>query len=149
MQIARKQRRFGCLSSPFSLISYQNRNKSQISIHGYTCSHHSRPSRVCTLVFLILYLPRLLSPLYIVTSHLVPILKPRCQRSHFILIATRILALAPVPAQNSLQRTPLIPYHLHHLNAHLLISLLSASLGLLFPLPFLRGGPRVLAWSLV
>jgi len=148
MQSTRKQRRFGCLSSLCSPISYQNRNKSRISIHGYMHNHHSRLSRVCIPVFRILYLPRLLSPLY-VTSLPVLILKPRCQRSRFILIATHTLALATVTTQNSPQRTPPIPRHPHHPNAHLPVFLLLALLGLPSPLPFSQGGPRVPAWSLV
>jgi len=149
VQSTRKQRKFGCLSSLCLPISYQNRNKRLISIHGYTYNHHSRLLRVCIPVFRILYLPQLLSPLYIVTSLLVLILKPLCQRPRFILIATHILALASVPTQNSLQRTHPILCHLHHPNAHLPASLPSTSLGLPSPLPFLRGGPRVPVWSLL
>jgi len=149
MQSTQKQQRFGCLSTPFSLIWYQNWNKRRIFIRAYMFNHLSHLSRVCTPVFRILYLPRPLSPLYIVTSPPVPILKLRCQRSHFILIATYILALATVPTKNSHQQTPPIPRHLHHPNAHLLVFLLSTSLGLPSPLPFLRGGPLVPAWSLV
>ena len=99
MRSIRKQRRFGCWSSPFSPTWYRNRNKRWISIR--TCDRHCRLSRVCIPVFPILYLPRLLSPVYIITSPLALILKPRRQMSHFTLIAAiRTLALATAHMQN-------------------------------------------------
>jgi len=150
MQSTQKRQRFGCLSSPCSPISYQNRNKRRISIHGYTSNHRSRLSRACIPVFPILCLPRLLSPLYIVTSLLAPISAPRCQTLRFTLIATtRFPALVTVPTQSLLQWAPQILRHLHHPNARPLISILLLSPGLRSPLPFSRDGPRVPAWSLL
>lgn len=144
MPRAWKQRRFGYLSSLCSLTLYQNRNRTWISIHGCTCNHHSRLSRACTPVFLILYPPRLLSPVYIVTSLPSLILKPRCRRSCFTPTEiTRILAPATIVAQSSPQQTPPILRRLRHPNVRLLVSPLSTSSELPSPVPFLRDEPRV------